>query len=146
MLRHELGEAKLDGDLGAGAPAHRLAVHLREPADVRARIPDEEVLGNRQAEDGVPEEREPAVRVGAVLDPGGMRQRRLARLFGQRVDQRSQGSRTRGRTRAALDPPASLGADAVGHQPVSSALAATKSTACPTVTISSASCSDIFTP
>ena len=145
-LGHELGQPELDGDRRARAAGDGLAVDLREVADVRARVADEEVLGDREAEDAVAKEREAPVGVGAVIDPGRVRQRGLARLLGQVVDQRSQGSRARGSPGAPLDPPATSRADAVCHQPESSALAATKSTACPTVRIPSASCSDIFTP
>ena len=140
------GSPSSTATVGARAARDGLAVDLGEVADVRARVTDEEVLGDRKAEDAVAQEGEAPVGVGAVVDPGGMRERGLARLLGQLVDQRSQGSRARGPPDAPLNPPATSRADAVCHQPGSSALAATKSTACPTVTIPSASCSDIFTP
>jgi predicted transcriptional regulator len=82
--RGELGKqvrnAELDGDLGTRATADRLAVHLREPPDVGARVATEEVLAEREAEDAVAKEGEATVGVGAMIDPGGVSQRLAAQI------------------------------------------------------------------
>ena len=104
-LGEQLGDAELDGDLGAGAAADRLAVHLRQPADVGARVAAEEVLAERQPEHAVAEKREPAVGVGAVIDPGGVRQRLASQVRRQRVEQLAQRPRARLGAARRLRPP-----------------------------------------
>ena len=148
-LGEQLGDAELDRDLGAGPPADRLAVHLRQPADVGARVAAEEVLGERQAEHAVAEEGEPAVGVGAVLDPGGVGERLAAQGQRQRVEQLAErlGPRCRLRRRRAPTPaPPAEPADAARHRSRPAGARTTKSTASPTVAIRDASSSETLTP
>ena len=54
------------------APADRLGAHLGEPPGAVALEARIEVGGDREAQDHVPEEGQPLIGLGAVLDPGRM--------------------------------------------------------------------------
>ncbi len=146
-LGKQIGDAQLDRDLGAGPTADRLAVHLRQPADIGARVAAKEVLAERETEDAVAEERKPPVGVGAVIDPGRVGQRLATQVVGQRVEKRAQGLRTGGRradARRLRLPRPSLRIPRA--TPYAGSFPTTKSTASPTVSIRAASASETLMP
>src|SRR4029078_13438611 len=96
------------------APADRLAVHLGEPPDVRAREAAEEVLADGEAEHAVAQEREPPVGVGAMPGPGGMGDGLAPQLFGEARDQLGEGP-FRFPVALAAPPEAAQAADASRH-------------------------------
>ena len=89
-LAEERRQPQVDRHLGAGAPAHGLPVHLREPTDVGAGEALEEVLGNGKAEDAVAEEGQAPVRVGTMPSPGRVGERLVAQALGNAVEQRAE--------------------------------------------------------
>jgi hypothetical protein len=65
-----LGHPERAGDARARGAAHGLGAHLGEPPRAVALEAREQVVRHCEAQDHVPQEREPLVRLGAVLDPG----------------------------------------------------------------------------
>jgi hypothetical protein len=74
MLEEPLAEAELLRDRGAALPRYDVRAYLGEPALGRPRKAVEDGTCDRQLENAVTKELEPLVGVGAVVDPGRVRE------------------------------------------------------------------------
>ena len=88
-LLQALGHAEVARDVRACRAARRLGAQLREPAGAEALEPRVDVSRHGEAQDDVPQEREPLVRLAALVGPRGMRERLPGQILRQLVEKGS---------------------------------------------------------
>ena len=78
-------------DLDARLLGDRLRAQLGQPAGAVALEARVDRRGDREAQDDVPQEREPLVGVGAAVDPRRVRERLLGEIFGELIEKGGEG-------------------------------------------------------
>ena len=91
--RSRSGTPSSSRHLRARRAAHGLGAHLGEPAGAVALEAREEVVGDGEAQDDVPQEGEPLVGLDAVIDPRGVGERLARKVVRQLIQQVRKASR-----------------------------------------------------